>query len=151
MSLLSDVVRLFYIKFTSFFFFCITVKSIKWILTEWSFDLFWGWVGCCILFLSHSCLMYNGLTAEGFDGHGVMLIFWSNTGPQTDDEDVSEANDEGDDPDKHAQNDVCEQILKGWDSVCVWLAAPHVRRISTEFKTLKITEIIQHINDRKRE
>ncbi len=80
-----------------------------------------------------------------------MLILWSKTGTQTDDEDVSEANDEGNDPDKHAQNDVCQQILEGWDSVCVWFAAPHVGRISTEFKTLKITEMVQHINDIKRE
>lgn len=80
-----------------------------------------------------------------------MLILRGDTGPQTDDEDVSEANDEGDDPDKHAQNDVGKEILKGGDSVCVRLAASHVGRISAEFKALEIAGSIPHIHNTNRQ
>lgn len=80
-----------------------------------------------------------------------MLILRGDTGAQTDDEDVSEANDEGNDPDKYAQNDVGKEILKRGDSICVRLAASHVGRISAEFKALEIADSIPHVHNTNRQ
>lgn len=81
------------------------------------------------------------LTAERFDGHRVMLILRSNAGTQTDHEHVPETDNEGHDPNEHAQDDVSQQVLEGRDAVGVRLAAPHVRGIGAVLETFKIASV----------
>lgn len=80
------------------------------------------------------------LTAEGFDGHRVVLVLRGNAGAQADHKHVTEADNECHDPDEHAQNDVGQQVLEGGDAVSVGLAAPHVRGVATVLEALEITE-----------
>lgn len=86
------------------------------------------------------------LTAERFDGHGMMLVLRTNAGAQTDYEHVPETDSEGHDPNKHTQDDVGQQVLEGRDAVRVRLAAPHVRRIGAVLETFKIARIKSFIN-----
>lgn len=80
------------------------------------------------------------LTAQWYDGHGVVLVFRCNARPQADHKDVAEADDEGHHPHKNTKDDVRKKILKCWNSVSVWLATSHIRRVAAVFKFLKITD-----------
>lgn len=103
----------------------------------------------CLCWLVHRWLVFvssrkerelNVLTAEGFDGHGVVLVFRGDAGTQADHKHVSKADNECHNPDEHPQNDVGQQVLEGGDAVSVGLAAPHVRGVATVLETLEITE-----------
>lgn len=78
------------------------------------------------------------LTAQGFDGHGVLAVLRGHEGAHADDEEVAEAGDAGDDPDEDAQDDVGQEVLEGGDAVGVGLAAAHMGRGAAVLELLEV-------------
>lgn len=79
------------------------------------------------------------LTAEDFDASSVQVVFGPYDRPHADDQQVTEAGDEGHHPDGHSQHYVRQQVLKRRDAVRVGLTGPDVRRIRTVLELLKVS------------
>ena len=70
----------------------------------------------------------------------MQVVFRPDERAHADDEEVAEAGDEGDDPDRHPQDEVGQQVLKRGDPVCVGLALPHVRGVGAILEILEVSE-----------
>lgn len=58
--------------------------------------------------------------------------------PHEDDQEITEASDEGDDPDEHSQHHVGQQVLEGRDAVRIGLTGPDVGRVRAVLECLEI-------------
>lgn len=68
----------------------------------------------------------------------MQVVLSTNQRPHADDKQVTEAGDEGHDPDRHPQHHVSQEVLKRRDAICVGFTGPHMRCIGTVLKLLEI-------------
>ena len=78
------------------------------------------------------------LTAQDLDTNSVPVVLSSDQWPHEDDQQISKASDEGNDPDGHSQHHVGQQVLQGRDAVSVGLTGAHVGRVRAVLERLEI-------------
>lgn len=78
------------------------------------------------------------LTAQDFDASSVLVVLSSDQWPHADDQEITKASDEGNDPDGHSQHDVGQQVLKGRDAISIGFTGTDMGRIRAVLECLEI-------------
>lgn len=68
----------------------------------------------------------------------MQVVLSSDQRPHEDDQEITKASDEGNDPDGHSQQVVGQQVLEGRDAVSIGLTGPDVGRVRAVLECLEI-------------
>lgn len=78
------------------------------------------------------------LTAQDFDASSMLVVLRSDQWPHADDQQITKASDEGNDPDGHSQHHVSQQVLKGRNTIRIGLTGTDMGRIRAVLECLEI-------------